>query len=587
MNVLGIYYRHGREYGSESSACLVKDGQLSAYAEEDKLTRIKRINGAFPEKSISFCIKQSNISLGDIDIIAIPWDSASFEDKMARFYLKYFYEYHPVDKGSISWCIKQLEDMNRDVQIRDIQSYFHQHNCDVPKIEFVRHHLAHAASSFFMSGFDEASIMVVDAHGEKECTSFWKGKGNNIKEIGQIEMPHSLGWYYVAFTHFCGFEPKFGEGKLMGLAAYGRYNRRIKQKISEVLKTDGQLYELNSKLIFGEHSKSKFYTDWFEDLMGKPRKSNTKVVHDNEGSISGVEYYEIEQHYKDVAYMAQRYLEKALINCLTSLHDKTGDGNFCLAGGVHLNCKANGVLADQSFVEDLFVIPVASDAGTALGAALWVSKNSLPIAGKTSTVYWGPEFDSDTIEYSLKKSGLSFEKRDDIAEVGADLVSKDSIVGWFQGRLEAGPRALGNRSILGNPVSPGIKDIVNQKVKFRETWRPFAPSVLKDRSKEYFECKIDSPFMIVACQTREEFQSRLPSVVHADGTVRVQEVDKGNNRYKRLLANLERKTGYPIVLNTSFNVKDEPIVCGPEDAIRCFLKTGMDALCIGNYLVKK
>lgn len=587
MNILGIYYRHGREHGSESSACLIKDGQLIAFAEEDKLSRIKRINGAFPERSIAYCIKQANISLKDIDIVAIPWDSASFDNEMARFYLNYFRQYYPVDKGSINWCIKQLENMNKNVHTKDVQNYFNQQNCDVPRIEFVRHHLAHAASTFFMSGFDKASIMVVDAHGEKECTSFWRGEGSEIKEVDRIEMPHSLGWYYVAFTHFCGFEPKFGEGKLMGLAAYGEYDKHIEQKVSEVLKIRNNLYELNSKLIFGEHNKSRFYTDWFEDIMGKPRKSDTKVFYDNEGCIVGVKYGEIDQYYKNVAYMAQRYLEKALLRCLNSLYEKTGIGKICLAGGVHLNCKANGILVDQPFVEDLFVIPVASDSGSALGAALWVTKNSLAITGKTSTVYWGPEFDSDAIEYSLKRNNLTFENRDDIAEVCADLVANERVVGWFQGRLEAGPRALGNRSILGNPASPDIKDIVNQKVKYREEWRPFAPSVLKNRAKDYFEIKVDSPFMIVASQTKEEFKRYLPSVIHVDGTVRVQEVNEENDRYAFLLQELEKKTGYPIVLNTSFNVKDEPIVCGPDDAIRCFIKSGMDALCIGDYLVKK
>lgn len=587
MNILGIYYRHGREYGAESSACIINNGKLVAFADEDKLTHIKRINGAFPEKSIAYCIKQAGISMKDIDVVAIPWDCESFDNKMSKFYMKYFHQYYPVDKGSIKWCLKQMDNMNSNVHLKDIQQFFNEHNCDVPKVEFVRHHLAHAASTYFMSGFDKASIMVVDAHGEKECTSFWKGEGRQIEEIGRIEIPHSLGWYYVAFTNFCGFEPKFGEGKLMGLAAYGRYNKEIEKKVSEVLKTDNGLYELNSKLIFGDHSKSKFYTDWFEDMMGKPRKSDTKVFFDDEGCINGIKYGKIDQYYKDVAYMAQGYLEKALINCLNWVYREKGIGKFCLAGGVHLNCKANGVLAEQPFVEDLFVIPVASDSGSALGAALWVSRDSLNIGKKTSTVYWGPEFDSDAVEYSLKKNNLNFEKIDDITEIGADLIAKGKIVGWYQGKLEAGPRALGNRSILGNPASSNIKDVVNQKVKYREKWRPFAPSVLKNRSKDYFEKKVDSPFMIVACKIRDEYKRQLPSVVHIDGTVRMQEVDEENPRYARLLEGFERRTGHPVVLNTSFNVKDEPIVCGPDDAIRCYLKSGMDSLCIGDYLVNK
>lgn len=239
------------------------------------------------------------------------------------------------------------------------------------------------------------------------------------------------------------------------------------------------LYELNPKLIFGEHNKSKFYADWFENIMGKPRKSDIKVFYDDEGCISGVKFGKIDQYYKDVAFMAQKYLEKALLNCLNSLYKKTGIDKFCLAGGVHLNCKANGVLAEQPFVKDLFVIPSTSDSGSALGSALWVGRDSLVKGCKTSTVYWGPEYDNESIEYSLKKNHLTFEKRDDVAELTADLIAKERVVGWFQGRLEAGPRALGGRSILGNPVSPHTKDIVNQKVKYREKWRPFAPSVLK------------------------------------------------------------------------------------------------------------
>jgi len=587
MNILGIYYRHGRELGSDSAACLLKDGKLVAFAEEDKLTRIKRINGAFPEKSIGYCVKEAGISLSDIDIVAIPWDSESFDNKMAKIYLECLHQYHPVNKESIKWCLKQLENMNSNVHVIDVQNFFNQHNCDAPKIEFVRHHLAHAASTFYMSGFDKASIMIADAHGENECTSFWKGEGRDIEEIGRVELPHSLGWYYVAYTVFCGFVPKSGEGKLMGLAGYGEHNKEIEQKVSEVLKINNDLYELNPNLIYGEHNKSKFYTDWFEDIMGKPRKSKTEVFFDNDGDINGIQYANIDQYYKDVAFMAQNYLEKALTNCFHSLYKKTSIRKFCLAGGVHLNCKANGVLADQPYVDDLYVIPVSSDSGTALGAALWIGRDDLDINGKTSTVYWGPGYDNDEIEYSLRKNNLTFEKTDDISGVGADLIAKDKIVGWYQGKLEAGPRALGNRSILGNPASPNIKDLVNQKVKYRETWRPFAPSVLKNRSKDYFEHKVDSPFMIIACQTRDEYKRQLPSVVHIDGTVRIQEVDEGNAKFAHLIEGFERRTGHPVVLNTSFNVKDEPIVCNPDDAIRCYLKSGMDSLCIGDYLVNK
>ena len=574
MYILGLLFG-----GRNPSACLLKDNEVVAMAEEERFTRIKHANLEFPTQSINFCVNEANIGLEDIDHIAVGWDASKYDSLfMAEFFLKTWFKYNPYDEKTLNWQITRLKRFKSNSLIKNVSGAFKGMGFkgELPPVHFIPHHFAHAASTFFLSGFDEASILTIDGHGEEDCSVLWYGKGTKITKLEQINIPDSLGWFYTVFTAFLGFLPHDGEGKTMGLAPYGKENLEVFRKIGEVItiNNDGT-YCINPKLVYGPKSKEhEYFTNWFLELFGKPRLKDEPLT----------------EYHKDVAFVVQVKLEEAVIGLAKRLVKKTGIRKLCLAGGTHMNCKLNGKLLEQEFVDEVFVIPMSADNGISLGAALAVAnKHGIDVRKKIEHVYLGPEFSDEEIEICLNKFGLKYKKSRDIAAETAKLLTEDCIIGWFQGRMECGARALGNRSILANPKDPDMREKVNKRVKFREMWRPFCPSVLAEKADNYFMMNgHEAPYMIIAYYSRDGVDKQLPSVVHVDGSVRPQTVDKNiNPLYWSLIREFEKLSGVPVILNTSFNIKGEPIICRPIEAINCFLKTEIDYLCIGNFIVSK
>lgn len=564
--------------GKNPSACLLDNGKIVAMAEEERFSRVKHANNEFPIQSIKFCISQAKISVDDISHIVVGWDASKYDSPyMAEFFLRTWFEHNPSDEKTLEWQATRLKRFKSENMTGQILAALREIGLSkIPKIHFIPHHLAHAASTFYLSGFDKASIMTIDGHGEEDCTVLWAGNKDRIEKLEQINIPNSLGWFYTAFTVFLGFLPHDGEGKTMGLAPYGKKNEEIFRKMEKVISiNDDGTYFVNPKLVYGPKSKDNHYfTDWFLDIFGKPRL-DTEPLSD---------------YHKDLAFAAQEKLEKAVIGMAKRLFKKTGLRKLCLAGGVHMNCKLNGKLMEQDFVDEVFVIPMSADNGISLGAALVVAaENGINVRARIKHVYLGPEFSDDDIERCLKKSSINYTKSENIAIDAAKLLHGKKILAWFQGRMECGARALGNRSILANPLDPEMKDKVNKRVKFREMWRPFCPSVIAEDADNYFIMNgKEAPYMIVAHYAREGIREKLPAVVHVDNSVRPQTVEKEiNPLYWSLISEFKSLSGVPVVLNTSLNIKGEPMICRPEEAINCFLKTDLDYLCIGGFIASK
>ena len=579
QRVLKIYILGLLFGGRNPSACLLNHNKIVAMAEEERFTRIKHANMEFPIESIKFCIKEAKINLEDIDHVAVGWDASKYDTSyMAEFFLRTWLKYNPSDEKTLQWQITRLKRFKSENMINQISDAFKEIDFkgNLPQVHFITHHLAHAASTFYLSGFNEASILTVDGHGEEDCTVLWSGKGSNITKLEQINIPDSLGWFYTAFTVFLGFLPHDGEGKTMGLAPYGKKNLEVFKKMEKVIKVNGDgTYSINPKLVYGPKSNdNEYFTDWFLDIFGKPRLKDEPLT----------------VYHKDLAFAAQEKLEEAVTGLAKRLVKKTGKRKLCLAGGTHMNCKLNGKLLEQDFVDEIFVIPMSADNGISLGAALVVAeKNKIDVKKKLEHVYFGPEFGDDEIKKCLDEFGLKYRKADNIAAESAKFLCNGNIIGWFQGRMECGARALGNRSILANPMDPEMKDKVNKRVKFREMWRPFCPSILAEKADEYFIMDgKEAPYMIIAYNAREGIMEKLPSVVHIDNSVRPQTVEKSiNPLYWYLINEFGKLSGVPVILNTSFNIKGEHIICRPREAGNCFLMTNLDDLCIGNFIVSK
>lgn len=573
-SVLGIHYLR-----TDPSACLIVNGEIAAMAEEERFIRDKHAEGKFPENAIKFCLGQANIALKDLDCITIGWDISAYPLKMAEHYLKTWYKWPTKDEKTLNWEISSLKKYSGDTYTKKIKEHLMKagfNEEDIPKILFKPHHYCHAISSYIASGFKEANIITADGHGEENCTVLWEARGREIKKIREFNIPHSLGWFYGAFTRFTGFKIYDGEGKCMGLAPYGKPNSKYAGHINEMLKINGGGYEVDpTYLYYWKRSLVDEYSDKFSEIFGEYRKNDEE---------------EIKDHHKEIAYEAQRRLEEAGINLAGYLAGETKIRNICLAGGVALNCKMSGAIHRLKEIDDIFIQPVSGDDGTALGAAMSVYfENNLRLEGlKMEHVYFGPEYDENSIEKTLKANKLDYRKSGNLEKEVAELLSDGKIAGWFQGRMEVGPRALGNRSILADPRNPESKDIVNSKVKHREAWRPFCPSIMEEYAEEYLEKSCYHPFMILTFKIKKDKIKAIPSVVHVDGTARAQTVNKEINvKFWNLLNEFYNLTNVPVLLNTSFNIKGEPIVCNPQDAVDCFLKTGLDYLAIGSFLVKK
>lgn len=557
MYILGL-----NSYGHDSSVCLLKDGVPVFAACEERFNRQKHYRG-FPELALRHCLREADISFEEIEYIG------NFTNPACLFpYGKHFTTMLGLSQLYLL-PQKILEFGKSKVRPRSIEL-----KVGNKRIYFIDHHLTHAASSFFVSGFEEAAILSVDSAGETVSTLMAKGSNNNIEVIKEIDLPHSLGILYTAVTEYLGFRPMSDEGKVMGLAPYGEpsYYDAFKKIID--FRPDGD-YRLDmSYFSTSLDPEATKYSERFVAVFGPPRELESEITKGHE----------------DIASSLQLVLEEGFLHLANYLHQVTGLKNLCLAGGVALNSVANARLLKETPFEEIFVQPAASDAGCALGAAYYIYHALLKKPRKfvMKNDFLGPAYQDEKIRRTLKRSGLAYEQREDIFKIGARLLSEGKIIGWFCGRMEFGPRALGARSILADPRGKEMKDKLNFKVKHREGFRPFAPSVLEERVEDWFELDYPSPFMLLVYDVLPRVREKVPAITHVDGTGRVQTVNKETNpKYYHLIKEFENLTGIPLILNTSFNVRGEPIVCSPQDAVNCFKKTGMDYLIIEDYLVCK
>jgi carbamoyltransferase len=447
------------------------------------------------------------------------------------------------------------------------------------KIEYINHHLAHAANAFYSSGYEDAAILVVDGLGDNfDSITVWKGKGREITRIKQIKFPHSIGALYLSIVLYLGFSSYSGPGKVMGLASYGQ-PRFVDDFRKLVMFGDNGDFMLNlSELRMHLNGNNNSTSLSFHDKFGPPRKKGEKI----------------QQQHIDIAYALQKITEDIFIHLGKFMKKAVKSENLCIAGGVGLNCVANGALANSGMFKKIFVSAAPHDAGTSLGAAQYISNRLLKLPlekpNMDSQVYLGPGYGEEEILRELQKhqEDISYERFEDPTVEAAKLIAAGNIVGWFQGRLEFGPRALGARSILADPRNQEMKDILNKKIKFREDFRPFAPAVMEEYAGDYFVEPASSPFMSFACNVRSDKQLIIPAVTHVDGTARIQTVKKSESPiFYKVIEEFYRLTQVPMVINTSFNIKDEPMCCSPKDAVQCLMKTGMDCLIIGNFIVKK
>ena len=570
LHVLGIYY-----FGHDPAACLLKDGKLVAFVEEERFTRKKHAYKTFPLNTIRFCLNEAKLRMEDIDYITVGWDANKYPEQMRKFYDKSEFK-KMKDPATLKWEANSLAYYTPASMKQEIRNNLENGGFShVPEIRFFNHHLSHAATAFYPSGYRKASILTVDGHGEENCLVGWEGEGGRIKKLFEINMPHSLGWFYAAFTKYLGFEPYDGEGKVMGLAPYGKPDREMKAEMDRIVAVTDEGYRVDPAYIFyGKHSYADRFTDKMVEAFGKPRASGEAI----------------NDRHRDIAYAAQEKLEEAMLAVTRRIYNMTKNKNLCIAGGIALNCKMNGYLLRSGYVDSMFPQPISGDGGSALGSALLLSKELL---GENrfimKNVYFGPSYSDDDVERELKGTkGITYKKFRNVEEETARIIADGKIVGWFQGRTEFGPRALGDRSILTDPRKAEMKDIVNNKVKFRETWRPFCPSMTAESAGDYLDNPHTSPYMILSFFVKKDKRGVIPAVVHVDGTARPQTLEKEQNPgFYRLMKEFEKLTGVPVLLNTSFNIRGEPIVCTPKDALNCYLKTGMDVLVMHDYIVRK
>jgi carbamoyltransferase len=593
MHILGISAHY-----HDSAAALISDGDIVAAAQEERFTR-KKHDPSFPQRAIDYCLAEGRITLEDVSYIAFYEKSLTKFDRLLETYLGYAPSGFRSFRAAMPVWLKDKLFMRGKLR---------GHLKTKTPIVFTEHHESHAASAFFPSPFESAAILTIDGVGEWATATYGKGEGNRITLLGQLEFPHSLGLLYSAFTSYCGFKVNSGEYKLMGLAPYGRpiYEEAILERLLD-LKPDGSLW-LDME-----------YFNYCQGLTMTSRK-----FHDLFGGLPRAPESQLEQRHMDVAASIQRVTEEAMLRMAREAHRRTGMKNLVMAGGVALNCVANGRIAREGPFDNIWIQPAAGDAGGALGAAAFVwhqllGKPRAPTrtdSQKGSLL--GPAFSNEHISAALRGLGAPFERQDDEGELlyaVARLLADGKIVGWFSGRMEFGPRALGARSILGDARHPSMQAAMNLKIKFRESFRPFAPCVLQERAHEYFDMKPgeESPYMLLVAPVAERqritpaagdlrtmrehpdlrqrvnvVRSTIPAVTHVDYSARIQTVDEARHgRFYRLMKAFERLTGCAVIVNTSFNVRGEPIVCRPEEAYRCFAATEMDALVLENHVLLK
>ena len=590
LGISGLYH--------DSAAAILEDTKIIAAASEERFTRKKQDN-SLPINAIDFCLKEMNVGIEDVDVV-VYYDNPILT--LDRFMHNAF-----VLKSDAEKYIHNRFD-NIIASRMSIDKLLHRHYGVIGKNDALyvcEHHISHASSAFYPSPFESAAILTIDGVGEWATTTIGKGMGNKVEILREIDYPHSLGLLYSTFTSFCGFKVNSGDYKFMGLAPYGEpvYYGLIKEKLIDV-KPDGS-YRLNLEY-FDFYKDNLMYNNKFIDLFDGPARTPETQITRREMNI---------------AASVQKLIEEVILLLARHAKELTGESKLVMAGGVALNCVANGKILKENIFDDIWIQPAAGDAGGALGCALYAAYNMVKldrvpdINDSQKGTYLGPQYTNEEIEHYLVENGCKFTLIKDSATLCkqiAEELKNQKVVGWFQGRMEYGPRALGNRSILGDPRSEKMQSLLNLKIKYRESFRPFAPSVLEEKATEYFELNNSSPYMLFVADVKEERRlpfnkdkllsvfnddmlsvvntkrSDIPAVTHVDYSARIQTVKrKTNPLYYDLLKEFEKITGYGMLINTSFNVRGEPIVCNPEEAYRCFMRTEMDVLVLGNYVLSK
>jgi carbamoyltransferase len=592
-NILGI-----SAYYHDSAAALLRDGDIVAAAQEERFTR-KKHDPRFPVNAVRYCLEEAGIGLREVDQIVFYDKPLVKFERLLETYLSYAPDGFRSFVAAMPIWLKEKLYLKTTLK-REFAELGACRARELPQLLFAGHHQSHAASAFFFSPFERAAVLCLDGVGEWATTSAWRGEGNRLDPLWEIDFPHSLGLLYSAFTYFTGFKVNSGEYKLMGLAPYGRpvYADLIREKILD-LKDDGT-FRLDMQY-FNYCTGLTMTNERFDALFGgPPRKGESQVT----------------QREMDIAASIQVVTEEVILRLTRTLAKETGEKNLCLAGGVALNCVANGRVLREGPFERIWVQPAAGDAGGAIGAAAvaWYEYKGAPRAVNGHDAmkgsYLGPRYGRDEVRRQLDAAGAKYVELDDAELMPrlAEILATENVVGWVQGRMEFGPRALGGRSIIGDPRSAKMQTVMNLKIKYRESFRPFAPSVLAERAGDYFELGAESPYMLIVAPVRENLRiplteeqqklfgieklklkrSELPAITHVDYSARVQTVHPETNpRYHALLKAFEARTGCGVLVNTSFNVRGEPIVCTPADAYRCFMRTEMDYLVVENFLMAK
>ncbi len=560
MNILGI-----SAFYHDSAACLLRDGRIIAAASEERFTRKKHDSG-FPGNAIRYVLGEGRVAVGDIDYIGFYDKPLVKFERILSTYIATFPRSFPSFLKAVPLWLKEKLWVPNTIR----------HELDYDgEILFGDHHMSHAASTFLVSPYREAAIMTLDGVGEWATATQGVGKDREITLLNQIRFPHSLGLLYSAFTYYLGFKVNSAEYKVMGLAPYGepRFYDQIMENLIQVAE-DGS-FKMNMDYFAYDYGLT-MTNGKFSRLFNLP-------VREGESKL--------EQVHKDLAASVQKVTEEIMLRQARDLNKRTGLTKLCMAGGVALNCVANGRVVRETPFKEIFVQPAAGDAGGAVGVAAYIYHT---VMGKDRVNVWkhaylGPAFSPEEIRTYLDKQGQPYRElsREELLTETARLIDEQHVIGWFQGRMEFGPRALGNRSILADARNPANKDVVNLKIKFRESFRPFAPSVLAERASEYFELDCESPYMLLVAQVRPD-RRHVPSVTHVDGSARIQTVTREQNElYYDLIKEFEKRTGCPVIINTSFNVRGEPIVCTPHDAYLCFMRTNMDYLVLDRFVLDK
>ncbi len=592
-NILGI-----SAFYHDSAAALLRDGALIAAAQEERFTRKKHDSG-FPGSAIRYCLDEGRLKVDELDAIVF------YDKPLLKFerLLETYFAYAPKGIRSFTaampiWLKEKL--FLKDVLKKELATVGDCNRKVLPQLLFSEHHQSHAASAFYFSPFEEATVLCMDGVGEWATTSVWLGQGATLTPLWEIDFPHSLGLLYSAFTYFTGFKVNSGEYKLMGLAPYGeaKYADKIRDHLIDI-KEDGT-FRLDMDF-FNYCTGLTMTNSRFDGLFdGPPRKPESQIT----------------QREMDIAASIQLVTEEVVLRLVDTVYQESKTKYLCLAGGVALNCVANGRILREGPFDDIWIQPAAGDAGGAIGAAAvaWYERNGgkrvVNGADAMQGAFLGPRFTTDEIRNALDEHGAVYEElgENELLARVAEVLMAEGVVGWFQGRMEFGPRALGGRSIIGDPRSSKMQSVMNLKIKYRESFRPFAPSVLAERVLDYFEQNGPSPYMLIVAPIRENLRvelteeqkdlfgveklklkrSELPAITHVDYSARVQTVHEDTNpRYYKLLKDFERRTGCGVLVNTSFNVRGEPLVCTPADAYRCFMRTEMDYLAVEGYLLDK